>query len=267
MSETLPAESMTTPTAAAVYGHEYQTWKNWHASDFGQPTRYQRHYFPAELANCGKVFPAGSRVLEMGFGNGAFMAWGKAQGWHMQGTEMIAPLVKLAQDAGFQALCTQTLDPLPDAQFDLVVAFDVLEHIPQAQLPDVLLAIKRVLRPGGVLLARFPNADSPFGLGNQHGDPTHVTALGSGKVIYLCRQVGAELTHLGGEAEPMWVGWSLTSAQHVLAAPVKLLAKWMVRLVFLPHARIAFFSPNLAMACHWPERPARDEQPTTTHRT
>lgn len=261
MSESLPTDAMAIPTAAEVFGDEYRTWKNWQASDFGQPTRYQRHYFPAELARCGRPLPPGSCVLEIGFGNGAFLAWGRSRGWHMQGTEMNDQLVNAARDAGFDAWCTETLDPLPDARFDLVVAFDVLEHIPQVQLPAVLLAIRRVLRPGGVLLARFPNADSPFGLGNQHGDPTHVTALGSGKVIYLCRQVDAELKHVGGEAEPLWVGWSLTSLQHLFSSPIKWLAHWAVRLVFLPHSRTAFFAPNLVMVCHWPQQPIRRESP------
>lgn len=241
-----------TPGAPAPhYGDDYLAWKNWQASDFGQTTRYQRHYFPQEVARCERPLPAGSRVLELGFGNGAFLAWGRTQGWEMHGTEVNPPLVDAARAAGFEAMCTDTFAPLPDAQFDLVVAFDVLEHIPQPLLPVVLRSIQRVLKPGGAFLARFPNADSPFGLANQHGDLTHVTAIGRGKVVYLANRLGAELTYVGAEAEPLWVGVSLTSVQHLLAAPIKALAKLLVRLVFLPHAKTAFFSPNLVMVLRW----------------
>ena len=40
-----------------------------------------------------------------------------------------------------------------------------------------LHAAERMLKPGGHLLMRFPNAQSPFGLVPQHGDPTHRSYL------------------------------------------------------------------------------------------
>lgn len=38
-----------------------------------------------------------------------------------------------------------------DASFDLVISFQVIEHIPQALLPRYIEQIKRVTRPGGVI--------------------------------------------------------------------------------------------------------------------
>src|SRR3990167_3731806 len=38
---------------------------------------------------------------------------------------------------------------VPDKSLDLVVSFQVIEHIPQPELPKYMKEIKRVLRPGG----------------------------------------------------------------------------------------------------------------------
>lgn len=45
--------------------------------------------------------------------------------------------------------------PYPDASFDVVTCLDVLEHVQDTE--QVLREIKRVLRPGGVLLTSVPN--------------------------------------------------------------------------------------------------------------
>jgi 2-polyprenyl-3-methyl-5-hydroxy-6-metoxy-1,4-benzoquinol methylase len=51
-------------------------------------------------------------------------------------------------------LCTQMEIPLPDASIDVVVSYDVLEHV---QSPPASVAeIRRVLRPGGKAFLVFP---------------------------------------------------------------------------------------------------------------
>lgn len=51
-------------------------------------------------------------------------------------------------------LCTQTEIPLPDASIDVVVSYDVLEHVQSP--PDSVAEIHRVLRPGGKAFLVFP---------------------------------------------------------------------------------------------------------------
>lgn len=54
------------------------------------------------------------------------------------------------------------LAPLPFARgsFDLVTAFDVIEHIPREAVPALLSALKRVLKPRGGFVLTTPNRDS-----------------------------------------------------------------------------------------------------------
>jgi SAM-dependent methyltransferase len=61
--------------------------------------------------------------------------------------------------------------PIPDADFDLVFADQVLEHV--NDLTPLLMEIHRVLKPGGQLLAHVPYFRSAWA----HIDPTHVRSF------------------------------------------------------------------------------------------
>jgi SAM-dependent methyltransferase len=52
--------------------------------------------------------------------------------------------------------------PLPEGAFDLVISWDVLEHLPGPE--RALENLARTLRPGGLLVLAFPNRDSVKGL-------------------------------------------------------------------------------------------------------
>ena len=56
-----------------------------------------------------------------------------------------------------------------------------------------LKAIETMLKPGGHLILRFPNAQSPFGLAPQNGDPTHVTALSRSAFEQLTQPLALEI--------------------------------------------------------------------------
>jgi len=87
------------------------------------------------------------------------IVWGKKRGFNV-----------------FLGYLTDDLTEL-DTEFDAVIAFDVLEHIPKENLEDYFRAINRHLKVGGRVIVRFPNGDSPFGRHPQYGDYTHKTVL------------------------------------------------------------------------------------------
>lgn len=55
------------------------------------------------------------------------------------------------------ASASATALPLPDASVDVVVSFETLEHLPQADQPRMLAEIARVLAADGVLVISAPN--------------------------------------------------------------------------------------------------------------
>lgn len=184
----------------AGYDESYAHWKRWAATDFGRCDDDDARVFEAEIAKARKDFPEGTRVLEVGFGNGAFLAFARARGWEVEGVEASAELVARAVAAGYRAHLAADLAGVEANRYDLVAAFDVLEHVPGDAVVGFVDEVKRVLVDGGVFMARVPNGDSPFGLVNQNGDLTHVTAIGSGMVHYLARRAGATLLYVGAQA-------------------------------------------------------------------
>jgi SAM-dependent methyltransferase len=249
-----PEHSSTTATpsqAQASYGHEYLEWKHWSPDSFAALSTREACDFSANLRKAGSAPPQGSQVLEIGFGNGAFLEYGRRRGWQMHGTEANPHLVDRARQKGFGALHAETLAGFPDSSFRLVAAFDVMEHIPLDLLPGFLAEVRRVLSPGGLFLARFPNGDSPFGRHIQNGDPTHRTAIGSIRAHCLAAQAGFEIVYLGHEVQALWAGATHTP-HRLFAVPVKKLMNVFLNLVFSPRDPLPFCSPNLVLIARKP---------------
>lgn len=97
-----------------------------------------------------------ARVLDLGCGEGVLLnvlATRLASESELVGMDVVAPPAH-AQWHGVTGDISGRL-PFADASFDLVVAGEVIEHVPH---PDLLLAeIRRVLSPAGRLLLSTPN--------------------------------------------------------------------------------------------------------------
>jgi 2-polyprenyl-3-methyl-5-hydroxy-6-metoxy-1,4-benzoquinol methylase len=164
----------------------YAQWKGWQG-DFETSDRDAR-YFAAELAG---IDLSGKRVLEIGFGNGSFLAWARRQNAQVTGTEIIDTLIEQARTKGYDAQSASLPTLLASGrQFDLIVAFDVFEHWHKDELIANLGQLHALLAGDGLLLARFPNGHSPFGRVHQHGDLTHMTTLSSSSVTQLAQMTG-----------------------------------------------------------------------------
>ena len=71
------------------------------------------------------------------------------------GLDFNADYLAIASERGIVTACADIEDmPYPDGMFDLVVTTDVLEHV--LDLNAAIREMVRVLRPGGVLIARTP---------------------------------------------------------------------------------------------------------------
>lgn len=152
----------------------YENWKGW--TDLFTYSSEEAAYFRGEFRDA-KI--SDSDVFEIGFGSGSFLAWAREQKATVAGTEINPTLVDAARDFNIELLPAD-FEKIADGhteRFDTIVAFDVFEHFTLDEIRVRLHAIEIMLRPNGLLLLRFPNAQSPFGLAPQNGDPTHKMAL------------------------------------------------------------------------------------------
>ena len=100
----------------------------------------------------------GRRLLEIGAGGGGFVKVAAARGWETHATETSPSGLEALRAAGvtvFEGELPRL--GLSASSYDLVVALEVLEH-----LPDPLAYLQeahRVLKPGGVLVLTTPNYD------------------------------------------------------------------------------------------------------------
>ena len=158
-----------------VYGQQY-----WHAhqADLGQPILERRAvldfrdrcmpWLTTVLAY--KRPPA--RVLEIGAGHGGFLALLAAAGFDSIGIELSPWVVDYATRTSNVRMLRGPLEdqPFEPGTFDLIVAFDVLEHLPDP-LGTIALCAK-LLQPDGLLILQTPGrpaagylalAAGPFG--------------------------------------------------------------------------------------------------------
>ena len=158
------------------------------------------------LARALERIPAGSDVLDLGCGAGVPMTRALADGRRVTGVDISARQIELARaavpDARFIHADMTALE-LPPASLDAVVAFYSLTHVPRADLPALLDAIHRWLRPGGVLVATMGAQDSPDDVEDDWlGAPMFFSHYGAKKNRALVRRAGFEIETAVVEEEP-----------------------------------------------------------------
>jgi len=132
--------------------------------------QWHNHTLPIHMATpllcswveqCCREKPAGSRVLEIGCTPGAFLFTMAVKGWAVRGQEASRGLCDdIARHTGLPAeLFTAGLFPqvVPQGPFDVIAAFDVLEHAPDPLA--WLRAAGRLLEDDGVILLQVPVFD------------------------------------------------------------------------------------------------------------
>lgn len=104
-----------------------------------------------------KLLNKKQKILEIGSGNGAMVSYLKKQGYTITGTEVNPQYITFAKKHFGVKLQKLKIGKLPfkSESFDIVLSFDVFEHIPDSR--QHLQDVKRILKKNGVYAFATPN--------------------------------------------------------------------------------------------------------------
>jgi 2-polyprenyl-3-methyl-5-hydroxy-6-metoxy-1,4-benzoquinol methylase len=99
-------------------------------------------------------------ILDIGCGQGTFLAVMAKRGWSVAGVDFDIEAVAAARRLHGIDVCVGTVDTVVDSgsNFDVVTASHVIEHVPDPL--EFLIQCRKLLRPGGCVVLRTPNVDS-----------------------------------------------------------------------------------------------------------
>ncbi len=103
---------------------------------------------------------AGRELLDVGCGDGGFLAIGRSRGWSVHGLDPLPDAAAAAREERGLDVATGTLSDYgePEPRFDVVSALHVLEHIAGAH--GFLKQLAAWIRPGGHVMIEVPNYGS-----------------------------------------------------------------------------------------------------------
>jgi 2-polyprenyl-3-methyl-5-hydroxy-6-metoxy-1,4-benzoquinol methylase len=181
---------------------------------------YRRDIRPA-LPGC-----AAGPVIDIGCGQGDLVRLLLADGYDAEGVDVSPEQVAQARAAGLDRVRLGDYRELLErcrSRFAAVTATDLLEHLTKDEVLDTFDRVTQALVPGGVFVARVPNAVSPFGGHIRYGDFTHETWFTARSVSQLAAAAGLTLTAV--QSCPPVAHGLLSTARVAVWKPVSALCK------------------------------------------
>jgi MPBQ/MSBQ methyltransferase len=117
--------------------------------------------------------PAGSRVLELGCGNGKTLATLIRKGWNVTALDSSQKAVTMSRNLvkGTSPAEIMVADachiPIKNATFDAIFAIHVIGHMHEPDRREIAFEVTRSLKPGGIVFfCEFSTEDVRFGKGH-----------------------------------------------------------------------------------------------------
>lgn len=182
--------------------------------DFGVVYKIRSRLEAKRLLSWCEDLPDDARILDIGCGDGFHLNLLKKYGnknWRLEGVDFDKRAVEMAEKSGLKVHLgsVEALD-LPKDAYDLAFMIQTIEHLEKP--PEILAAIKSVLKPGGKLVVVTDNTDSldfklfKTGYWGGYHFPRHWNLFNRNSLAKLAGKVGFEIADLTTQVSPVnWV--------------------------------------------------------------
>jgi O-antigen chain-terminating methyltransferase len=178
------------PSTAPISDSLYVALENRFRGDRDAVRERQREYLPLLGTQINTEHP----LVDMGCGRGEWLDLLIREGIPSLGVDSNVVCIAECKEKGLDVELNNIvafLSSAQDASFGAMTFFQVFEHLPFDVLIQVMREVRRVLVPGGVLIAEVPNAKNVrVGSGTFWIDPTHQRPLFPEVLMFLAEQVG-----------------------------------------------------------------------------
>lgn len=141
-----------------------------------------------------------TEVLDLGCGRGAWLELLKLSGVHASGVDANRRLVDMGRARGLEIVYGDVLDHLRELRensLQAVTGFHLIEHFAFHDLLELLIEIRRALKPGGLVILETPNPKNlVVGACNFYADPTHRKPLFPETLQFLLDRLGFARTRV-----------------------------------------------------------------------
>lgn len=154
-----------------------------------------------------------ARIVDLACGYGKLLYFFRERGYRrIAGVDISPDQVRRAREVVATVHQGDVLAFLAghSAEFDLITALDLIEHLTKDEVLRFVHSCFQALRPGGRLILQTPNADSPFGMAMRYNDLTHEVCFNPNALGRLLARAGfrnIEARELG----PVPFGYSFAS--------------------------------------------------------
>lgn len=142
----------------------YESYRCYQNAGNPQDERNQRAPYLRRLIKIHMPVDRNVRILDLGCGSGAIIYFLREAGYRNilgidTSAEQIAQAVELGIGEVLRSDVFSFVRNTESESYDVVIAFDIIEHLTKPELFDMADEIYRVLTPGGQWIAHAPNAE------------------------------------------------------------------------------------------------------------
>lgn len=146
-------------------------------------------------------------ILDVACGEGALLAFLKEEGYaNLSGFDFSPENVAICHRLGLsfveQANALEKFGSVSQQTFGLVLAIDLVEHLPKQKAAGFIESVRSALAPGGALVLQTPNAGSLYGCYNRYYDLSHEFAVTEKSAVDLMMLGGFSVDEI--EVRPHW---------------------------------------------------------------